>query len=124
MMLDHHTVRSAIFEHIRTFEVDLEFGENLFPTRIELFRDMGTPGRYRARFWQLENYRIHSTFPQDPTTGDPLDEPSDEELLVERSHFGTTELRAFSASSDQAAIEHASAILQQSLDHAFGSGTT
>ena len=121
MSLDHHTVRSPVFEHFATYEVDLAFGDNEFPTRIELFRNTSEPNGYRAHVWQLETYRIQSTFPQDESTGEPLDHPSDDGLLIERSPLAKPDLLSFRAASDEDAREHVVSALHQFLDHGFGS---
>ncbi len=120
MSLDHHTVRSQLFELFATYEFDLAFGDDEFPTRIELFRDTRDPRGYRAHIWQLELYRIQSTFPQHGSTSDPLDRPSDEELLIERSTLAKADLLCFHAASDEEARDHVLAALRQFLDHAFG----
>ena len=118
MTLDHHTVRSPLFELRSTHEVDLEFGDDAFPTRVEILRSTVDPTIYRARIWQLEPYRIQSTFPQDD--GRPAHDPSDEELLIERSCFAKPDLSTFKADSDEDALDRALAALHQWLVNAFG----
>jgi|SRR6266850_275896 len=48
--------------------------------RIEVLETMGEGGRFRARVWRREHFRIQSSFPQE--NGEPSDQPSDEEILV------------------------------------------
>ncbi len=120
MNFDHHTVRSPVFECIATYEIDVAFGDEEFPTRIELFRDVSEPTGYRAYIWQLEMYRIQSTFPRDESGRVPLDGPSDEGLLIERTHLAKPDLSYFRATSDEEAREHVVSSLRQFLDHAFG----
>ena len=53
-----------------------------FRLRVEIWQDQRSRGRYYALGWRYEHYRIQSTFPQDENTGLPLDDPSDEEVII------------------------------------------
>ena len=121
MNIDHPCRTSPVFEHVGLYEFDLEFGDDLFPTRVELLRDVNVPTHYRARIWQLEIYRVQSTFPQDEGTGEPLDAPSDENLLVERSPFSGGRLDSFTAASDEEATTRVATEIEGFLQHVFGS---
>lgn len=86
--------------------------------RADLFRDDGA-SIYRARLWEIEPYRIQSTFPQE--AGTPLHEPSDEFLLVERAHLLFDDVSEFSAATDEEAVEIVLQSIQRHWDfHGFG----
>lgn len=76
-----------------------------FITRIELFQAKTNPKTFRAHIWRTESYRIQSTFPQDPSTGQPKDKPSDEEILVEWSANLLGDYRLFEAESAESAMD-------------------
>ena len=48
--------------------------------RVEVLGPYRAEGRFHARVWRRECFRIQSTFPQDDD-GIPKDEPSDEMIL-------------------------------------------
>jgi len=81
MKILHSAITSPVFELVKTVEVDLALGDEMWPTRFEILRDTERQDRFRCHVWQLEHFRIQSTFPQ--TGGRPGHEPSDHRLNVE-----------------------------------------
>jgi hypothetical protein len=81
MKITHSAITSPVFELVKTVEVDLTLGDEMWPTRIEILRDTERQDLFRCRVWQLELFRIQSTFPQ--SGGKPAHEPSDHSLIVE-----------------------------------------
>jgi hypothetical protein len=116
---EHHAIKSPVFELIRVFEFDMDLGEDSFyPTRVELYRAGKPDDLYRCRVWQVEHYRIQSTFPQ-AEDGTHLHEPSDEEILVEYSAYLRCDWdpAGFRASSPEAARQMVEEALLAFLDH-------
>ena len=118
MKIDHPAFVSPILELVGTYEFDLQFGEDGYPTRIELFRATDVPNHYRARLWQIEHFRIQATFPAEE--GQPLDDPGDEEFLTERSHYQKQALAGFHATSTEDAIQQVIEGLVEFLGQAVG----
>ena len=81
MKITHSAINSHIFELVRTVEVDLTLSGETLPTRFEILRSMEQPDFFRCRVWQLEFFRLQSTFPQ--LGGKPAHEPSDHCVLVD-----------------------------------------
>ena len=81
MKITHSAITSPIFELVKTIEVDLALGDETWPTRFEILRAIEQPDLFRCHVWQLEFFRIQSTFPQ--SDGEPADQPSDHRVLVE-----------------------------------------
>src|SRR5687768_5725325 len=69
MKLRHSAITSSIYELVKVVEFDLTL-EEMWPMRIEIFKDTEKSGHYRARLWQYEMHRIQPTFPQD-VSGQP-----------------------------------------------------
>lgn len=111
-------VMSRIFRRIETLEftvVPSGDDEEPLELRLDVLRVAQT-NTYRARLWQIECFRIQSTFPQNQDTGSPLDQPSDEDILVGRSDFLSEDLSAYEASSDEEAIETAMQSIRRFLE--------
>lgn len=49
--------------------------------RVEILKEYGSRGKYRARVYRKETFRIQPTFPQ--KDGTPQYEPSDEAVFIE-----------------------------------------
>ena len=79
--ITHSAITSPIFELVKTVEVDLALGKETWPTRFEILRSIEQQDLFRCRVWQLEFFRLQSTFPQ--SDGQPAHEPSDHRVLVE-----------------------------------------
>jgi hypothetical protein len=116
--MKHQAITSAVFTLIETFEFDVTLGDSSWPTRIELFRAIETPDLYRCHVWQVEHYRLQSTFPQ--KGGSPAFAPADEEILVEYSLYlkGDWDPAGFEASSPEDARRMVEDALLAFLDHA------
>lgn len=65
MKFSHSAVKSSIYELVKTVEPDIQFGDNAWSTRIELFRDTESADRFRCRVWELELFRLTPGFPRD-----------------------------------------------------------
>jgi hypothetical protein len=96
-------VSTVEFEMVWPHGPDSEVDE--FVARIELFQAKGNPKTFRADIWRTEYYRIQSTFPQDPSTGQPDHHPSDQEILVEWSINLEGDYRLFEAESPESAMD-------------------
>jgi len=122
-MFRHHTVPGPIFELIKTLEFEAELDESN-PVRVELFRAIDPPNTYRARVWEIEHYRIQSTFPQDGNS-QPAHDPSDEQILIEYSPMTVKgDWDSFAAESDEEALGKFLKAYEAFLDHVAGSSTT
>ena len=100
----------------------MALGDDEFALRIELFQDSDNARSFRADVWRAEHYRIQSTFPQDPSTGEPEHHPSDEVVMVDWSTFIRTDrnYRHFEAENAEAALDGVMADIQRTIDHALG----
>jgi hypothetical protein len=65
MRLTHPAVTSSVFELVKTIELDIQFGEDSWTTRIELLRDAERADHFRCHVWQLELHRLTPSFPRD-----------------------------------------------------------
>ena len=122
MRIRHPAVKSPFFELLRTVEVDLQMGDDLYSCRIELYRDTEDPGYYRAHVWELEHFRLKPTFPQ-TRAGRPKD-ISDDLLLAERATQLTGRYRRFNASSPKAALDIVISDLRGRIEHWTGKKVT
>ena len=57
MRIKHPAITSPVFKLIRTLEFDLTRGDEMWPTRVELYQSLEKPKVFRCRLWQAENYR-------------------------------------------------------------------
>ena len=103
MKLNHSAITSPVFELVKTVQVDLSLLDETWPTRIEIFRDTERSDFFRCHVWQLERFRIQSTFPQE--RGKPAHHHSDHLLMVDWDgpHIGLYE--DFVAASVDAALQ-------------------
>jgi hypothetical protein len=82
MKIAHPAVTSPLYELARSFEVDVQLGDDSLTFRIELFRNSERPDSFRCHVWDLEMFRLKPTFPRDGN-----EEPShvcDDVLMVDR----------------------------------------
>jgi hypothetical protein len=72
----------------RVIEVDLDFGDQVFPVRLEFFASATRSGRFRCRMWRSETYAVA------PRRGAPS---ADEELLVNWEPLLSRDFRSYDA---------------------------
>lgn len=72
MKIKHSAIISPIFELIKTIELDIQFRDESWTTRIEIFRDTEISKFYKCNVFKTELYRITPSFPQD-THNNPID---------------------------------------------------
>lgn len=116
MKITHSATTSPIFELVKTVEVDLQFGDEMWPMRFEILRDTERKDHFRCRIWQLEFFTIQSTFPQ--SGGRPAHEPSDHRLIVEwdgGTHIGHYD--DFVATDAEAALSNVIQDFRKFLEH-------
>jgi hypothetical protein len=65
MRIIHSAVTSPIYELAKTFELDIQLGEDSFTMRIELFRNTEKEDHFRCHVWELEMFRLTPTCPMD-----------------------------------------------------------
>jgi len=82
MKIAHSAVTSPLYELARSFEVDVQLGDDSLTFRIELFRNKERPDSFRCHVWDLEMFRLTPTFPRDEN-GDPS-HVCDDVLMVDR----------------------------------------
>lgn len=117
MKLRHQNITSAVFELVKTFELDVEFGDDLLRTRIELFRDTEREDHFRCHVWEIELFRLTPRFPDDENH-EPT-EVSDDLVLVDRGiAHSQLDYDGFFASSIDAALKLIIADLDRFLEHA------
>jgi hypothetical protein len=97
----------------KVIELDLDFGDKVFPVRLEFFRSDKSERRYRCRVWRSETYTI------EPKFGAPS---ADEELLINWEHLLATDYRGYDADSLDSAVRVVLDDLQQSFSRATSSG--
>jgi len=114
-------ISTAVFVLLRTCEVDLEIEGDVWPVRIELYREKEDESHYRARVWLLETFRIQPTFPQSDE-GLPQDDAGDEDVLVEWSYNLGEDFNSFEAESEEEAMQAVMAALEEFAAHAAGNG--
>ncbi len=105
MFQQHLSITSHMYDVIKVVEFDVDLGSDSFSLRIELLQSATAPDWFRAHVWRTELYRLQSTFPQDKQSGQPLHEPSDENILVDWSHYLAQNYKHFQASNPEAAME-------------------
>jgi hypothetical protein len=55
MRIVRHTSTSAVFELVKTVELDIQLSEeSLWTIRIEIFRNSENINQYRCRIWELD----------------------------------------------------------------------
>jgi len=118
MKITHSAITSPVFELVKTIEVDLQFGDETWPTRFEIFCDPERQDHFRCRVWQLEFFRIQSTFPK--SGGSPAHKPSDHRLIVEWEgpHVGNYD--DFVAADADAALKTVIEDFRKFLEHTTG----
>jgi hypothetical protein len=122
MKITHPAITSPVFELVKTVEVDLEFGDEMWPTRFEILRDTERQDLFRCRVWQLELFRIQSTFPQ---SGDrPAHEPSDHGLIVEWEGPHVGHYDDFVAADADVALRKVMEDFRKFLEHTTGEKAT
>jgi hypothetical protein len=116
MKLDHPNINGSVFKLIDIYELDLNFAEDQFSLRIELFQLLTDPTRFRYKTWRDELFRLQSTFPQNGA-GKPEHSPADEKLLVGIGLPHMDESEDFYADTPEAARRKIIADLEKSLEH-------
>lgn len=99
------SIKSPLYELIKTVECDLQVGDDGFSVRIELFRNITSSGWFRAHLWRTEFYRLQSTFPQKQPSGQPAHHPSDELIQIDWSSTLDQDYKDFQASDQEAALQ-------------------
>ncbi len=115
MKITHPAITSPVFELVKTVEVDLSLLDETWPTRIEIFRDTERRDFFRCHIWQLEYFRIQSTFPQEQ--GVPAHHPSDHRVMVEWDGPYIGFYEDFVAENAEAALEKVIADFRKFLEH-------
>jgi hypothetical protein len=121
-LLHHRDITSGLFSSIAVYEFDIRLGEDVFPCRIELFRDTRNRRLFRAHIWEIELFRMTPTSPMDKN-GTPL-HISDEFLLLERSGKFGRHYKTLEASSPSAALATILADIQNRMAMWDGSPVT
>jgi hypothetical protein len=122
MKITHFAITSPVFELVKTVEVDLQLGDEMWPTRFEILRDTERQDHFRCRVWQLEMFRIQSTFPQ---TGErPAHQPSDHTLIVEWEGAHVGRYDDFVAADADAALKKVIEDFCKFLEHTTGEKAT
>jgi hypothetical protein len=105
--LQHSCITSPVFELVKVIELDLTFGDDFMPHRIEILRDTSNSNFFRCRIWEFENFNLIPTFPCDDN-GKPLHISTDI-VPVERSISyrirNKLDYTGFEASSTEAALQ-------------------
>jgi len=108
---------SHLYALVKTVEFDVVLGDDSFALRVELFQDKTRRRTFRANIWRSEFYRIQSTFPQNPSTGLPEHQPSDEVVLIDWSANVRGNYSVFKAASSTAALNMVLKVIRAALDH-------
>jgi hypothetical protein len=117
MKLMHPVIKSAMFNLIRTFELDISLAtEDSFTLRIDIFQSFDDNKIYRYRAWRYEFFRMQSTFPQD-SQGHGIHQPSDEIILVAFSLPKFAALQEFSSDDSKQAVRKVIENLGSALEH-------
>ncbi len=115
MKIIHSAITGPVFELVKTVELDLALCDEIWPTRFEILRDTERQDFFRCRVWQLETFRIQSTFPQ---SGDgPSHQPSDHRILVEWEGRNVGGYKDFMAASAEAALRIVIEDFREFLEH-------
>ena len=109
-----------VYALVKTVEFDVDLGDDSFALRVELFQDKTRRRTFRAKIWRNEFYRIQSTFPQQPSTGQPEHQPSDEVILIDWSTNVRGNYSVFKAASSAAALNMVLKAIRAALDHITG----
>jgi hypothetical protein len=103
LLIKHSTIKSSIYELIKTIEFDVEIGDDGFSLRLELFQSLEDSKTFRVHLWRTEFYRIQSTFPQE--SGTPKHEPSDELIWIDWSTQLQEDYNNFQAENAENAVQ-------------------
>ena len=109
-----------VYALVKTVEFDVDLDDDSFALRVELFQDKTRRRTFRAKIWRNEFYRIQSTFPQLPSTGQPEHQPSDEVILIDWSTNVRGNYSIFKAPSSAAALNMVLKAIRAALDHTTG----
>ena len=109
-----------VYALVKTVEFDVDLDDDSFALRVELFQDKTRRRTFRAKIWRNEFYRIQSTFPQQPSTGQPEHQPSDEVILIDWSTNVRGNYSVFKAASSAAALNMVLKAIRAALDHITG----
>jgi len=115
----HPAVTGPVCELVRTLDFEMTVGDEVWPIRIELYQGIADGSWFRCRVWQVEFYRIQSTFPQDGGRR-PRHCPSDEMILVDWSTNLPREAVWFQAGTPEQAIERVLASILEALERTLG----
>jgi len=115
MKIIHSAITSPVFELVKTVEVDLALCDETWPTRFEIMRDTERQDFFRCRVWQLESFRIQSTFPQ--SGGTPAHLPSDHGIFVEWEGRNVGGYKDFVAADAEAALRIVIEDFREFLEH-------
>jgi hypothetical protein len=91
-----------MFILINTVEIDVMVGEEILPTRVEIFRKADKSNTYRWRVWQVECYRIIPTL---GVVDSESRDVADELIMTERSWRIAGLESELNARNDQEALE-------------------
>jgi hypothetical protein len=126
MRINHPAVSSPVFRLVRTLELDLQFGENGWTTRIELFQDTEREDQFRCHVWELEMFRMTPTGPMDEN-GQPL-HICDDVIMVDRGiprgEVASIMHETFNAANVESALEIVLVDLKNFLEHVTRKKTT
>jgi len=119
MRIDHKCITSSFFELVKTIETDIDFENDSWSIRIELFRDTENIEYYRCHVWELELFRLTPTFPNDDS--DSPKEITDDILMVDRGiAHSKIDYKRFKANSVDEAVEKIIDDLKCFLEHVTG----
>ncbi|HEX2679733.1 MAG TPA: hypothetical protein VHQ03_00405 [Candidatus Dormibacteraeota bacterium] len=107
-----------LYELVKTVQLNVSLGDDSFALKVELFQEAADNHRFHADIWRNELFRIQSTFPQDPSSGRPLHNPSDEMILIDWSTNLVGDYSVFNAESAAAALDTVVQDIQNALDKA------
>ncbi|HJL14204.1 MAG TPA: hypothetical protein RMH99_01040 [Sandaracinaceae bacterium LLY-WYZ-13_1] len=103
----------AVFELVRTIELDVALGDEPMTLRLEILRARHQKQLYRARLWRLDLFRQTPSFPRDEE--DEPSERSDDSLFVEWGDLLDGDYDELIAPNAEAAEERVLADLRRAL---------
>ncbi len=119
MKIDHKCITSSIFELVKTIETDIDFGDDSWSIRIELFRDTEAINYYRCHVWEMELFRLTPSFPKDDA--DRPKDITDDIIMVDRGiAHSKIDYKRFKANNDDEAVEIIIDDLKYYLEHVTG----
>lgn len=117
MEIKHKAIKSALFELVGAYVIDILLVDGLWPLRIEIYCSMEDSKQYQYRTWREEFFNLKARFPEEKLSLEHIDR----KIIVGCGTFAPLDQEKFiSADSADDALEIALNDLSASLKRITG----